>query len=400
MRILLVSDWMSSAGGSETYVVSLRDAFRARGDDVTLLTCGAGDGGAGYADRRVAGTDARAAQALLQIYNPAAVAAVRSAVDELRPEAVLVTHFAYYLSPAIFAALRGVPTVLVVLDYKYTCPLGSRLLPDGTLCDHRAGAVCLRRGCLTLPHWLRDQPRYALIRRALTGVGRVVCASRWVERDLEAHGIRAERIPHPTSPPPATFRRAPAPTPTFVYCGRLSREKGVELLVRSFARLRAEVGGAHLRIVGDGPRRADLVRLAAALNVDDAVTFTGWVDAPAVEQRLVDAWALVAPSIWAEPFGLVALEAIVRGVPVVASASGGFGETVEEGVTGLLVPNGDGEALLRAMRSVAVGCAFPTHAIAPDAVARVRDAYSPSRHVERLGAVLAEVSRDAGRSPR
>jgi glycosyltransferase involved in cell wall biosynthesis len=345
----------------------------------------------------VAGTDARAVQALLQIYNPAAAAGVRSAVRELRPEVALVTHFAYHLSPSVFSALQGVPTVLAIMDYKCTCPIGSRLLPDGTICDRRAGAVCLRRGCLTLPHWLRDQPRYALIRRAVAGVDRVVCASRWVQRDLAAHGIRAQRIAYPASPPLSTYRRAPAPAPTFVYCGRLSREKGVELLVRTFASLRTELDGARLRIVGDGPRRADLVRLATSLNVADAVTFTGWVDGADVGRHLFDAWALVAPSLWAEPFGLVAIEAIAHGVPVVATASGGFGETVENGVTGLLIPNGDGEALLRALRAVALGRVFPTHVIAREVVDRVLDAYSPSRHVERLAAVLAEVSRSAAR---
>jgi glycosyltransferase involved in cell wall biosynthesis len=400
MRILLVSDWMSRPGGSEAYVVSLRDALRARGDDVTLLTCGPGEAGAGHADRRVRGTDAVAAQAMLQIYNPVAAAAVRSAVRELDPQVALVVAFAYHLSPAVFPALRGVPTALAVMDYKYTCPTGSRLLPDATLCDARAGAVCLRRGCVALPHWLRDQPRYALIRRAVAGADRVVCASRWVQRVLAASGIAAEQIAYPIRPPGPAFRRAPAASPTFVFCGRLSREKGVELLLRAFARLRPELPGARLRVVGDGPQRAELERLATALDVGDAVTFTGWLEPALVERHLVDAWALVAPSLWAEPFGLVALEAIVRGVPVVASATGGFGETIDDGVTGLLFPNRDEEALTRCMRSVGLRSAFPTHAIAPGVVARTMDAYGPTRHVERLGAVLAEISRHgARRSP-
>jgi hypothetical protein len=101
----------------------------------------------------------------LQIVNPFAVAAVRRIVRDFKPDAALVNHFAFHLSPAVLSALHPVPTVLSTMDYKAVCPIGSKLLPDGTICHQPAGLVCWRGGCVSLPHWLRDQPRYALIRR-------------------------------------------------------------------------------------------------------------------------------------------------------------------------------------------------------------------------------------------
>jgi glycosyltransferase involved in cell wall biosynthesis len=71
------------------------------------------------------------------------------------------------------------------------------------------------------------------------------------------------------------------------------------------------------------------------------------------------AWAVVVPSLWAEPHGPVAVEAIVRGTPVICSASGGLGEIVEDGVSGLTFRNNDEEGLLRCLRRVAAGQAFP-----------------------------------------
>jgi type III pantothenate kinase len=97
-----------------------------------------------------------------------------------------------------------------------------------------------------------------------------------------------------------------------------------------------------------------------------------------------------ALSTWAEPFGLAVAEAIVRGVPVVTTSLGGFVNTVEQGVTGLLVPNGDTTRLAAALDDVASGRAFPEHVIAEAAVRRLAERLSPRRHVERLHAVFEQ----------
>jgi glycosyltransferase involved in cell wall biosynthesis len=122
------------------------------------------------------------------------------------------------------------------------------------------------------------------------------------------------------------------------------------------------------------------------------VSWTGWQNPAGVERELADAWVLVAPSLWAEPLGLVALEAIVRGVPVVASEKGGFGETVEPGISGLLFPNGDNEALAHRMLDIAAGRAFRDHVV-PDHVARrVAERHSLEGHVERMREIFREVA--------
>ena len=96
------------------------------------------------------------------------------------------------------------------------------------------------------------------------------------------------------------------------------------------------------------------------------------------------AWALVAPSLWAEPLGLVALEAIVRRVPVIATSIGGFAETVEENVSGFLVPNGDIGALANRMTAIANGREFADHCVADDVVARVAKRHDVRDHTDRM----------------
>ena len=188
MRILLATDWNRGRGGAEAYITALRDGLRAAGDEVRLLTSSAGTAGDGTAEYVAYGTDRVAAQAFLQVANPFAVAGVRRAVHEFRPDVALVNMFAHHLSPAALLALRGVPTVLLVSDYKCVCPIGSKLLPDGSICGSLAGLVCWRSGCVSALHWLRDQPRYALIRSGLRHVARVVACSAWVRDELARHG--------------------------------------------------------------------------------------------------------------------------------------------------------------------------------------------------------------------
>ncbi|HUP19082.1 MAG TPA: glycosyltransferase family 4 protein [Gemmatimonadota bacterium] len=381
MRVLLITDWMRNWGGAEWYTTAIREGLRARGHDARLLTSDVAPEARATADYLARGSTRMAAQAFLQVVNPFAAAAVRRAVGSFRPDVVHLAMIEHHLSPAVLAVLGDVPAVLTVQDYKLVCPTSWKLLPDGAVCTQPAGAVCWRGGCVGLPHWLRDRPRYRLLERGIGRLDRVLACSRTVQAELARGGIAADVLAHPVRAPGPGFRRRPAAEPVFVFLGRLSREKGLSLLLRAFAAIGP---GARLRIVGRGPEGPGLERLARELGIAERVTFTGWVPPEEVERELADAWALVAPSLHSEPLGLVALEAIVRGVPVIASALGGFAETIEEGTTGLLFPNGDGPALSAAMEAVAADRAFPERGIPPEAARRAAEEHDLGRHVEAL----------------
>ena len=143
MRVLLMLDWNRGRGGAEAHALHLRDGLRAAGDDVRLLVSSVGSAGDGQADYIAYGTESRAAQTLLQIANPHAIATVRRAVADFRPDVVWVNMFALQLSPAAIFALGSVPKVLFVSDYKIICPLSHKLLPDDTRCTLPAGRNCL-----------------------------------------------------------------------------------------------------------------------------------------------------------------------------------------------------------------------------------------------------------------
>ena len=124
------------------------------------------------------------------------------------------------------------------------------------------------------------------------------------------------------------------------------------------------------------------------------LVFRGWLGPPEIERELAVAWASVVPSLWAEPLGLVAAEAGVRGVPVVASATGGLAEVVNHGTNGLLFPNGDDAALTSCLAEIAEGRAFPDHTVPPSAVRNVAGTARRGRHVARFEELLDEIATD------
>ena len=391
MRVLLVNDWTETGGGVERYVSDVLAALRAAGDDVCLLAARAGDAPS-VADELVRTSERPAAQAFLQVVNPFAVRGARRVVRAFRPDVALVSMFEMRLSPAVVAALHPVPVVLNVAYYKTICPAGLKLLPDGAVCARPAGRVYVHSGCVGNAHWLRViSARYALIGRAVRGAAAVVTCSEHMRSCLARAGIAALHAPWPTASVPDGFARAPGDEPVIVYAGRLAREKGVVELVRAFASGPAAAEGARLEILGDGPLRPRLEVEIAAAGLDGRVALRGW----AGRAELDGSWpglAVVVPSVWEEPLGLVALEAVVRGVPVVATRSGGLVEIVDHGRTGLLVPPGALEQVSAALLEIVTGGTFPEHRVDPGAAAALAQRHDPAAHAAWLRDVLARAS--------
>jgi glycosyltransferase involved in cell wall biosynthesis len=130
---------------------------------------------------------------------------------------------------------------------------------------------------------------------------------------------------------------------------RLTTQKDLGMLLRTFATVRDRQIDAHLAIVGRGEQEAELKCLAADLGVDDACTFTGFrQDIPA----LMNAFDVFALSSRWEGFGVVFLEAMAAGTPVVASDTSAIPEVVADGETGLLCDPGNTEAFAAALATL------------------------------------------------
>jgi glycosyltransferase involved in cell wall biosynthesis len=210
------------------------------------------------------------------------------------------------------------------------------------------------------------KPRHRRLERLLGGIThRVVCCSHAVARHAAGEIGLARRllavVQNGVDPAPRVERAealrllGDPPGPVVGCVGSLTPHKGQAILLRAFAAAVTAAAGnpgtpATLVLIGDGGERRALEERAAALGVADRVRFLG---ARADARRLLPGLDLfVTPSIEREGLSLAALEAMDAGLPVVASRLGGLVEAVEEGRTGLLVPEGDAGAFATAMRSI------------------------------------------------
>lgn len=144
------------------------------------------------------------------------------------------------------------------------------------------------------------------------------------------------------------------------YVGRIDRQKGVDTAVKALAHLSPE---ATLAVwgTGDDGYVAEMTRLASGLGIADRVRFEGWASPDELRSVYANADAVLFPVRWEEPFGLVPLEAMALGRPVVTTARGGTAEFVRDGENALVFDvDGDAE-LAAAVRRLAADAALRAH---------------------------------------
>jgi len=149
---------------------------------------------------------------------------------------------------------------------------------------------------------------------------------------------------------PGAFRResAAGENPLVGFIGRMTAQKGVDVLLRAFVRVQQRHPTAKLILAGDGPNRPALMRLAKSLGLE-RVMFLGW--RTDVADILADVDLLAVPSRW-EGFGLVALEAMAMGKPVAASKVSALPEIVIPSETGLLLTPGSADEWAEGLASI------------------------------------------------
>ncbi len=369
-------DRIWAPGGIATYVRRASDWQRAHGDEVVFLTSEGDDkptDGDGRVAEPVAGGDALLGRAA-----------------ELRLD---VLHT--YLQVDADLARSPVPVVRTVMGHQPYCPSGSRFFKRWErACDRPFtvagctwGHLVDRCGSVRPNKLLDDLRRTRVEERSLRGV-RVIAISEFVRSQMIRDGydpatIDLLHLPIRHITPAA---RADGGRPRVLYAGRLATEKGVGWLLRAMARTTADV---VLDVAGTGDAEAELRALVADLGLGGRVTFLGWVDEAGVDRLMAGTRAAVFPSLWHEPFGLVAVEAMAHGVPVIGSRVGGIPETVRDGHNGLLVDANDVPGLAAAIDRLAADPALATRLGA----AGQRDAaerFGLDDHMQQLAAVYAK----------
>ena len=263
---------------------------------------------------------------LLQTYpNDLALASKMVAVARMKHLQLMHVHYAIPFAPAGLMAKYAAPE----LDLKVVTTLHGTDITlvgsDPTFRPITHWAIEQSDAVTAVSHWLREEAiREFAIRRPIDVVYNFI--------DPERHAR-----PYPGCIPPQHCTGEA----TLMHISNFRPVKRVEDVVRIFARVRQKME-ARLLLVGDGPTAEHALQVATELGVADRVFFVGVVEQ--IEPILQQASLLLLPSE-TESFGLVALEAMASGVPVIASRVGGLPEVVVHGETGYLAPVGDVDAM-------------------------------------------------------
>ncbi len=406
MRLTIAIDTWGLVGGTERYARVAAPLLRDAGHDVRVL-CGAAldpppDGVALCEVPEAAGEG----------LDRAGRARLRARLAEAPADVVF----------ALTARNRGVleellehaPLVRYVQDHTLFCPGMNKLHEDGTACTSPLGLECLRRyfladGCTgfkpaAFPRKLKNplarllgrERDLALHRRA----AHLLVNSLYMRGELLQVGFQPERVTHlpyftdsnsgaePAGELPAGVRAFldAGDEPVVATPARLTLpDKGVDYLLTALGKVAAPFRAV---IAGSGPAEDWLRAKARDEGLGERVHFAGWLDAPAIEALYARARCVAFPSVWNEPFGLVGLEAMAHGLPVVAFDVGGVPEWLADGETGLLAPRRDADALAAALERLLSDAELSARLGARGReVAAER--YSRAAHAARLEHVLA-----------
>ena len=249
------------------------------------------------------------------------------------------------------------PGVQVVHDHDLYCPRRHKYFPlSRRLCESKAGLACAAHLCLIqrgqggMPLAVTSLTNFHRRKQAAARAELLVAGSRYSAGQLELNGFDRGRVRIIPPVPAAVGNPAPLPpgqAGRILFMGQVVRGKGLDLLLAAAARLQGEW---TIDVAGDGPQLEECREQAARLGIGSRINFAGWVEHASLHDRLRQSNFVVVPSRWPEPFGMVGIEAMSRGRAVVAFATGGIPDWLEDGVTGLLARPGDAASLAAGMQ--------------------------------------------------
>ena len=257
-----------------------------------------------------------------------------------KPEIAHLHNIFSHLSPSIIFALkkRQIPIVLTLHDYKLFCP-NYQFFSQGKICFD-----CLKKknyhSCLS-KKFIKNSSIKRLIGyleakwqkdflKVAEKIDIFLAPSLYIKRKAFAWGIPAEKIIHLPYFVNRSQNFSQKKNQYILYFGRLSQEKGIEFLIKTFLKAL----DIPLKIVGQGPQRNKLEKLAK--NRRKKIEFLGEKKGQQLKEIISEAYLIIVPSLWPENFPYAILESFALAKPILAAKVGGLPELVKNKQTGLL----------------------------------------------------------------
>ena len=369
MKILQVNKFFDYRGGPEFYIPELMSRLEARGHEVHVFATRSESNRptpdrdyfvTRYAYDRHEGAWRDAVKAVNFVWNREARLSLERMIADIKPDVIHIHNAYHHLSSSVLKTIREskIPCVQTLHDYKLACP-NYMMFTQGAVCERcKGGHYCqaIKHRCLfpgLLPNMLGafEMAMTKAFQSYENSVTTFISPSKFLMDKMIEWGEPPGKFVHLPNPIEVTDMEnstasVESDSDSYVFVGRLYANKGVETVIRA-----AAGAGVKLDIVGDGPERQRLERLASEL-CPDRVTFHGFKTGESLENIRRRSRAVLVPSIWYENGPFVILEAMGLNLPVMASDIGGIPEMVQNNVTGMLVKPGSVEDWTQAFRDM------------------------------------------------
>ncbi|MFH0808985.1 MAG: glycosyltransferase [Pseudomonadota bacterium] len=322
-------------------------------------------------------------------YSQANYQAVRRIVAEFKPDVAHAHNIYGRLSTSVLDALRDcqVPAVLTLHDYKLICP-NYLLLCGGRICEackggrfYQAFLNRCHKGSYAASAVYALESGFTRLWGKYDSLRGLIAPSRFLGCKFAEFGFDSRRIHYiPNCIDTDEYVAAAGMGRHILFLGRLSREKGVDVLLAAHGAL-PNKPRPPLLIVGDGPERQKLREAAASLEDRE---FAGYLQGSALRETIRQALAVVVPSVWYENAPLAVLEAMACGKPVIGARIGGISEMIDDAETGYLFEPGNAADLVDKLSRL---LGLPRAQLAAMGAAARRKAevhYSPEAHLSGL----------------
>jgi len=325
------------------------------------------------------------------IANFEAARLMRKLIEKYRPDIIHLNNIHHQLTPAILngPAKYNIPVVWTLHDYILNCP-DNTFLRQGKICTKCADGNNIhaiihrcKKGSLGASIIAALESTIYNPRKLAKTVKKFIAPSRFLADLLVNHGLPKNKVTSiPNFLPVAEIEFTGHDY--FLYVGRLSSEKGVDILLDAFKRLKI----GKLIIAGDGPKREQLEKKALDMNIKN-VEFVGHQSPESIIRLLAGCLAVILPSICWENFPYSVIEAMAAGKPVIGSRTGGIPEQIEHGKSGLIFSPGNVDELAAHMDKL-----FNDRAIAAEMGLfgryEAQKMYSPETHYKNILNVYRE----------
>jgi glycosyltransferase involved in cell wall biosynthesis len=318
--------------------------------------------------------------------------AIRYYIKQLSPDIIHLHNLNFFSwMTLLYLIFLKISKIQTIHDYGIYCPY-VWAINNGRECTKAGFLKCLYRCLLeqknvSLFDYLNFYVRKAILKNRYIHVvptktlANIMRQNGFKKINVICHGVEIPNLP--ITPVPRNFK--------ILYLGRLSKEKGVNILVEAFSILAKKFNTAILEIVGDGAERENLISIIKEKTLENSVRFIGFTDN--VQKYYLDASAVVVPSVCVENASLVMLEAMSYGRPVIVSDIGGLGEAIIDGVNGYKFKPHDHRSLVSKIEIVWKNQEL-TNKIVLNARKNAEFEYNIAIHIEKLNMLYDKIRRN------